>query len=84
MIEKLLNLFRRTPKARLIESFMFPTGNARINFLPNWQIVQYKKGESTFTFFNKKTDGVLYASELTNENPEYLYKPSKSWPKDHL
>ncbi|WP_421893852.1 hypothetical protein [Marinoscillum sp.] len=78
MIQKILDLFRRTPKSEPIISFTFPTGNSRIHFPANWRIIDQKKGESTFTFFNEDLEGILYASELTNSNPEYQYNRQRS------
>lgn len=78
MIQKILNLFRQTPKSEPIDSFNFPTGNSKIYFPENWQIIDNKKSESTFAFFNEELDGILYASELTNEDPEYQYTRQRS------
>ncbi|PIB34488.1 hypothetical protein BFP72_03200 [Reichenbachiella sp. 5M10] len=78
MIQKLFNFFKRPLKSEPIEYFTFPTGKSRIIFPRNWKMYAHKKGESTFTFFNKELDGILYASELTNKNPEYQYTRNKS------
>jgi len=78
MIQKILSLFRRTPKSEPIDSINFPTRNSKIHFPENWQIIDNKKGESTFTFFNEELDGILYASELTNEDPQYQYTRQRS------
>jgi hypothetical protein len=78
MIQKFLNLFRKTPNTEPIESFTFPTGNSKINFSKNWLIVKPKKGDSTFTFFNEEIDGILYASILTQGDSEYVYDRNNS------
>ncbi|MEO9851593.1 MAG: hypothetical protein ABJH72_00320 [Reichenbachiella sp.] len=78
MIQKLLNLFRRSPKPEPITYFVFPSSYSRIDFPPNWSIIKHKKGESTFTFCNEKLHGILYASELTNKDPKYEYSRNES------
>ncbi|GEM_PF-4088431 len=78
MIQKILSFFRKAPKSEFIDTFFFPSGNSKIRFPDNWQSIEVKRGESTFTFFNEALYGILYASERTGKNPENLYTKEKS------
>lgn len=85
MLQKILNLFQKTPDPVPVEEFVFPSGNASVTFPAGWQMIRDGKDKYACSFVQESIEGALYAFEMTNEKADYQYDPQKSLEiaKDH-